>query len=53
MEPSGTAVIRAKAYKDVTNGTTKYVYLAASTKKGSTTPEINGETDYLLLGVAQ
>lgn len=53
VEPGGTAVIRAKAYKYVANGTTKYVYLAVSTTKGSTTPELNGETDYVVMGVSQ
>lgn len=52
-EPGGTAVLRAKAYKFVANGATRYVYLMVSSRNGSTTPEVNGATDYVLMGVSQ
>lgn len=52
QENGGIAVQRAKAFKYTSNGVTKYVYITVSTKKGSTTPEVNGDTDYVLFGVS-
>lgn len=47
------SVVRAKAFKYTTDSMTTYVYLMVATKKGTTTPAINGETDYVLIGVSR
>lgn len=44
---------RAKAYKYTANGQTTYVYFVVSTQNGSTMPALNGETDFVLMGVSQ
>ncbi|MWL88592.1 hypothetical protein [Cupriavidus sp. SW-Y-13] len=49
----GESVVRAKAFKYTAGGVTTYVYLMVATKKGTTVPAINGETDYVLIGVSQ
>lgn len=49
----GDTVLRAKAYKYTKDGLTQYVYVLVSTKKGSTTPAINGDTDWVVVGVSQ
>lgn len=53
QKPDGVAVLRAKAFKYTFNGITKYVYVLVSTKKDSTTPEISGDSSYVLMGVSQ
>lgn len=53
QKSNGIAVLRAKAFKYTFDGITKYVYLMVSTRKDSTTPETNGDTDYVLMGVSQ
>jgi hypothetical protein len=51
---TNNSVQRARAYKyTAANGQTTYVYLVVSTKAGSTTAAINGETDFVLMGVSQ
>ncbi|MBB3182077.1 hypothetical protein [Variovorax sp. Sphag1AA] len=53
QETGGLAVRRAKAFKYTVDGFTKYVYVMVNTRKDSTTPELNGDTDYVLMGISQ
>ncbi|MEN7528924.1 hypothetical protein [Cupriavidus sp. DL-D2] len=47
------SVVRAKAFKYTADGVTTYVYLMVATKKGKTAPAIDGESDYVLIGVSR
>ncbi|MCY1237611.1 hypothetical protein D9M72_503150 [compost metagenome] len=47
------SVIRGKVYKHAVGGVTTYVYLIVSTKQGTSTPVLNGETDYVVMGVSR
>ncbi|QWF11177.1 hypothetical protein KME70_14570 [Ralstonia solanacearum] len=49
----GDSVVRGRTYKYTANGVTTYVYLMVGTKKGTTTPALNEDTDYVTLGVSQ
>ncbi|MBO9513052.1 MAG: hypothetical protein J7549_02960 [Variovorax sp.] len=53
QENGGVSVRHAKAFKYTIDGYTKYVYVMVSTRQGSTTPELNGDTDYVLMGVSE
>ncbi len=52
VDEKNGSVIRVKAYKHTSAGVTTYAYLLVSTKQGSTTPALNGETDYVTIGVS-
>lgn len=49
----GDSVVRGRTYKYTANGVTTYVYLMVGTKKGTTIPALNEDTDYVTLGVSQ
>lgn len=53
IDAANGSVVRGKIYKYVSEGNATYVYLAVSTQKGSTTPALNGETDYVTIGISQ
>lgn len=42
-----------KAYKITLDGKTTYAYIGVSTEKGSTTPAIDGESNYVTMGVTR
>ncbi|SEB17240.1 hypothetical protein [Variovorax sp. YR216] len=52
QKANGIAVLHAKAFKYTLDGITKYVYVLVSAKKDSTATEVNGDTDYVLMGVS-
>lgn len=53
QKSNGIGVLRAKAFKYTFDGITKYVYILVSTKKDSTATEVDGDTNYVLMGVSQ
>lgn len=52
-ESDVTSVTRAKAYTYKAGGVTRYVYLAVSNVKGSTSLNFNGDPTYVTMGVSQ
>ncbi|WP_260685173.1 hypothetical protein [Variovorax sp. KBS0712] len=52
VDAANGSVIRGKVYKYAVGGVTTYVYLIVSTKQGTSTPVLNGETDYVVMGVS-
>ncbi|MGJ7570924.1 hypothetical protein ACSFBX_10355 [Variovorax sp. RB2P76] len=52
VDAGNGSVIRGKVYKYAVGGATTYVYLIVSTKQGTSTPVLNGETDYVVMGVS-
>jgi hypothetical protein len=53
VDAKNGSVIRVKVYKYTAAGVTTYAYVLVSTKQGSTTPALNGETDYVTIGVSR
>ncbi len=53
VDAENGSVIRGKVYKHVVGEITTYVYLIVSTKQGASTPVLNGETDYVVMGVSR
>lgn len=53
VDAENGAVIRGKVYKYAVGEVTTYVYLIVSTKQGTSTPVLNGETDYVVMGVSR
>ncbi len=47
VDAKNGSVVRVNVYKYTAAGVTTYVYILVSTKQGSTTPALNGETDFL------
>ena len=45
------STVRSKAYKYTAKGVTSYVYLSVASKVGSQAAAINGQTDYVVIGV--
>lgn len=53
VDAKNGSVIRVKVYKYTAAGVTTNVYVLVSTKQGSSTPALNGETDYVTIGVSR
>lgn len=53
IDTANGSVIRGKVYKYAVGAVTTYVYLIVSTKQGTSTPVLNGETDYVVMGVSR
>lgn len=45
------STVHSRAYKYTAKGVTSYVYLSVASKIGSQTASINGQTDYVVIGV--
>lgn len=51
VNSADSSLVRGKVYKTKDGGLT-YLYVIVRTKLGATTPELNADTDYVVMGIS-
>lgn len=51
VNSAGGSLVRGKVYK-TKDASPTYLYVIVSTKLGATTPELNADTDYVVMGIS-